>query len=104
MLSYLGWALDRIIFFGGGCGGRRGFQPKRLLETRVLDRMNFSSLMAKKPVFIGPFDEFILSKTRVSSNFWARVPQLDAASKILSHETSGNVVLREPHPLKTVVL
>ena len=47
MLSYLGWALDRIIFFGGGCGGRRGFQPKRLLETRVLDRVNFSSLRKK---------------------------------------------------------
>ena len=49
MLSYLGWALDRIIFFGGGgCGGRRGFQPKRLLETRGLDRINF-----KKPRKIG---------------------------------------------------
>ena len=61
MLSYLGWALDRIIFFWGGVWGRRGFQPKRLLETRVLDRINFSSL--RKKVF-GPFDEFILSKTR----------------------------------------
>ena len=46
MLSYLGWALDRIIFFGGGWG-RRGFQPKRLLETRVLDGINFSSLRKK---------------------------------------------------------
>ena len=46
MLSYLGWALDRIIFLGGGgvWGCRRGFQPKRLLETRGLDRINL-----KKP-------------------------------------------------------
>ena len=37
LLSYLGWTLDRIIFFeGGGVGG--GSNPK-MLEIRVSDRI-----------------------------------------------------------------
>ena len=37
LLSYLGWALDTIIFLGGVRGGSN---PK-MLETRVSDRINF---------------------------------------------------------------
>ena len=56
VLSYLGLGIwyDEL-FFGGGIG------KQKMFETRVLDRINFSSLQIK--VF-RPFLEFILSKTR----------------------------------------
>ena len=43
MLSYLGCALDRIIFFWGGGGVGVGSNPK-MLETRVSDRIHFFRL------------------------------------------------------------